>query len=207
METAMQFKEIEHKFIVGEGFDLERFRARLLALGPTRTSEVEVDDTYYVPRDRLGVILRHRYDRELQDLTLKSRSGADPEARTEITLKLEHGAGNQQRAVAELLGALLGAGSAARPGASGIAWHGSLHKRLHVFYFPDCEVVHYVATAGERTVRCVEFEARGATDLDTARATLKRYEELTGFAEQPRSKRSLFDLLLRAQIPDGLIAD
>lgn len=199
----MEFKEIEHKFIVGEGFDLERFRAQLVALGPTRISEVEVDDTYYVPRERPGVILRHRYDRELQDLTLKSRSGADPEARTEITLKLEHGTGSQQRAVAEFLDALLGTGSRA----GGIAWQGSLHKSLHAFYFPDCEVVHYVATAGDRTVRCVEFEARGAADLDAARATLKRYEEQTGFAGQPRSKRSLFDLLLRPQIPDARVAD
>lgn len=199
----MEFKEIEHKFIVGEDFDLERFRARLVALRPTRTSEVEVDDTYYVPRERPGVILRHRYDRELQDLTLKSRSNSDPEARTEITLKLDHGTGNQQRAVAELLRALLGAG----PGAGGIAWQGSLHKRLNAFYFPDCEVVHYVATASERTVRCVEFEARGATDLDAARALLRRYEEQTGFADQPRSKQSLFDLLLRPQIPAGLLPD
>lgn len=197
MRAPMRFKEVEHKFLVDEvfdGFSLEGFRARVLGLGPERSSQVEVADTYYVPRHRPGVILRHRFDAELQDLTLKSRDGGDTESRTEVTLKLEHAAGDQQAGVRALLDALLGA--------DGVLWQGALHKRLQAFYFPDCEIVYYEARSegAEAVVRCVEFEARGAQDLDEALRTLGRYEEQTGFAGRPRSKRSLFDLLLAPQM-------
>jgi hypothetical protein len=208
MSQPMRFKEVEHKFLVDEDFDLKGFRERVLGLHPERTSQVEVDDTYYVPRHRPGVILRHRFDAELQDLTLKSRDGGDTESRTEVTLKLEHAAGDQQAGVRALLDALLGP--------DGVLWQGALHKSLHAFYFPDCEIVFYEARPArsgkqpegqpegqpaaqgnkQEVVRCVEFEARGARDLDEALRTLERYEERTGFSGRPRSKRSLFDLLL-----------
>lgn len=194
MSQPMRFKEVEHKFLVDEGFDLAGFRARVLGLGPERTSQVEVADTYYVPRHRPGVVLRHRFDAELQDLTLKSRDGGDTESRTEVTLKLEQAAGDQQPGVRALLDALLGA--------DGVLWQGALHKRLQAFYFPDCEIVYYEARpeGAEAGVRCVEFEARGAHDLGEALRILGRYEEQTGFAGRPRSKRSLFDLLLAPQM-------
>ena len=85
---------------------------------------------------------------------------------------------------------------------------GSLQKRLWAFYFDDCEIVYYEARpSGDgdgdgngSVLRCVEFEARGARDLDEALRILARYEERTGFAGRPRSKRSLFDLLLAPQM-------
>ncbi|MFO0574327.1 MAG: CYTH domain-containing protein [Polyangia bacterium] len=200
MSQPMRFKEVEHKFLVDEDFDQAGFRERVLGLGPERTSRVEVADTYYVPRHRPGVILRHRFDAELQDLTLKSRDGGDTESRTEVTLKLEQAAGDQQAGVRALLDALLGA--------DGVLWQGALHKRLQAFYFPDCEIVYYEARTdrtgeprgADAVVRCVEFEARGARDLDEALRILERYEQRTGFAGRPRSKRSLFDLLLAPQM-------
>ena len=200
MSQPMRFKEVEHKFLVDEDFDQAGFCERVLGLGPERVGQVEVADTYYVPRHRPGVILRHRFDAELQDLTLKSRDGGDTESRTEVTLKLEQAAGDQQPGVRALLDALLGA--------DGVLWQGALHKRLQSFYFPDCEIVYYEARpSGDgdgdgngSVLRCVEFEARGARDLDEALRILARYEERTGFAGRPRSKRSLFDLLLAPQM-------
>ena len=44
----LRFKEIEHKFVVDEQFDLARFRRQLAALGPARTSTVAVRDRYFL---------------------------------------------------------------------------------------------------------------------------------------------------------------
>ena len=43
-----RFKEIEHKYVVGDAFDLPRFRDTLAALGPHRTSAIRVRDCYYL---------------------------------------------------------------------------------------------------------------------------------------------------------------
>jgi len=70
----IQFKEIEHKFDVGDGFDLDRFRQDLATLGPARTRAIQVRDRYYLTEAGLErrFLLRHRFDTDLQQLTLKS---------------------------------------------------------------------------------------------------------------------------------------
>ena len=180
----LRFKEIEHKYVVDEHFDVQRFRDVLATLNPTRTNRVRVHDRYFLTeggRDRHFVI-RHRYDPELHHLTLKTLE-ADPEVRVEVNLDLGHHAGDQRAEVDAFLQGL------------GITWSGSLHKDLEVWYFPDSEVVYYEASTGARSVHCVEFEATRKDSLDAALATVRKYERLTGFDRAARSRQSLLQIL------------
>lgn len=177
--------EIEHKFLVGPAFDADAFARAALALGPARTTQVSVRDTYFVTEHHPGLIFRHRLDVERQELTLKSWRAADSEARLEVNLRLDQAHGDQGDAVAAFLAPF------------GVRWRGALHKEIRVFYFADCEVVYYVARAGERTLRCVEFEALGhGGDVEAARSVLARYEQRLGFGGAERARASLFDLML-----------
>lgn len=180
----MRFTEIEHKFVLGDAFDLAAFRRTVVALGPQRQQSLRVRDRYFVTADGRArrYLLRHRFDRELHQLTIKSLS-SDPEVRDEISLDLGHHAGDQAAEVAAFVGRM------------GVTWHGELQKDLDVWYFPDCEVVHYVAASGDREVRCVEFEAIRPATLTDALAVIARYERATGFDVSTRSRRSLVDLL------------
>lgn len=180
----LRFKEIEHKFLVDQAFDLQGFGASLEALGPTRTTSLRVLDTYYLTAgSRTGrFVIRHRYDEELHHLTLKTLE-PDTEVRREINIDLGHHAGDQRDQVRAFLEQL------------GVIWCGSLEKDLSVWYFPDVEVVHYRATTDSRAVSCVEFEATSKPSLGAALETIRRYEQATGFDEIDRSHRSLLQIL------------
>ena len=176
------FKEIEHKFLVGEDFDREAFRAALDALKPVRHATLRVRDRYFITESgrARGFVLRHRFDRELHELTLKSIV-SDAEVRDEINLKLQ--AGDQQAQVDAFVAA------------QGVLWQGALWKDLEVWHFHDCEAVFYVATADGRTLRCVEFEATVKPSREEALAIVSRYERATGFADARRTPESLLALL------------
>src|SRR5262245_57719996 len=135
-EMALEFQEIEHKFVVGADFDLEPFREALNAMKPVRHAKLHVRDRYFITEAgrRRGFVLRHRFDRELHELTLKS-VGADAEVRDEINLKLR--AGDQQAEVDAFVAA------------QGLLWQGTLWKDLEVWHFADCEAVYYVATVDD----------------------------------------------------------
>lgn len=184
MPDDLRFIEIEHKFVVGDDFDLARFRAAIERLHPTHTTALRVRDRYFLTEaGRRGrFILRHRYDPELHHLTLKSLT-RDPEVRAEVNLDLGHHTGDQASAVDAFVDRL------------GVTWSGTIHKDLMVWYFPDIEVVHYRASTGARTVECVEFEATRKPSLDAALRTVERYEHATGFGDVPRSRRSLPQIL------------
>jgi len=181
---SLQFQEIEHKFVVGpdDPFDLSAFRAALDALGPGRQTAMRVRDRYFITETGRvrGFIIRHRFDQELHQLTVKSVA-ADAEVRQEINLDLA--SGDQEAQVDAWVGAM------------GIVWQGSLWKDLEVWHFDDCEVVHYVAAAGDASVRCVEFEATSKPSLEVALSVLRRYEAATGFSSLTRTPASLLDLL------------
>jgi hypothetical protein len=183
----LEFLEIEHKFVVGEDFDRDAFRAALDALQPVRHATLHVRDRYFITeagRAR-GFVLRHRCDRELHELTLKSIA-ADAEVRDEINLKLQ--AGDQEAQVDAFVAA------------QGLLWQGALWKDLEVWHFPDCEAVFYAATADARTIRCVEFEATVKPSREAALAIVRRYERATGFGDATRTPESLLALLW----PDAL---
>ncbi|MDB4694705.1 hypothetical protein OAF30_04685 [Flavobacteriales bacterium] len=179
--VALTNIEIEHKFLVGDGFDREGWVVACQALDPDREKQVRVVDTYYIPASEKAWIYRHRYDEEIQQLTVKSRGG-DTEVRTEINLDLS---GNDQAAKVSAFMATLQ-----------IEERHEVVKQIHVFDFPDCEIVHYVASCGSSVVSCVEFEAIGATSVDSALAVLKHYESALGFDPDQRTKINLFDLLV-----------
>ena len=181
---ALQFKEIEHKYIVDEHFDLLRFRQAVEALGPIRTGTVGVEDRYFLTEGGRArrFLMRHRYDAELHHLTIKSLE-ADTEVRVEVNLDLGHQAGQQAPQVDAFMNLL------------GVVWSGTLHKDLEVWYFPDCEVVYYRASTPSRSVRCVEFEARRKDSLEEALATVERFERATGFSGAARSRLSLPQIL------------
>lgn len=180
----MRFTEVEHKFVIDDAFDLPAFRRALEALGPRRHCALQVRDRYFLTGDGRArhYILRHRFDEELHQLTIKSLA-SDPEVRDEINLDLGHHAGDQAAHVDAF---------AAR---MGVTWSGALIKDLDVWHFPDCEVVHYVASTADRVVRCVEFEAIGQASIPQALAVIERYERATGFDHGARSHKSLVDLL------------
>ena len=181
---SLRFKEIEHKYVVDEHFDLPRFRQAVAALGPIRTSTVSVQDRYFLTDGGSArrYLFRHRYDAELHHLTIKTL-GTDTEVRGEINLDLGHHAGSQAPQVDAFMDQL------------GVIWRGTLNKALEVWYFPDCEVVYYQASTASQSVCCVEFEATRKDSLGEALATVERYERAMGFAGASRSRRSLPQLL------------
>jgi hypothetical protein len=176
----LRFKEIEHKYIVDEQFDLPRFRQAVAALGPIRTSAVRVQDRYFLTEGGRArrFLVRHRFDAELHHLAIKTLE-SDTEVRGEVNLDLGHHAGPQAPQVDAFMEQL------------GVIWRGELQKELEAWYFPDCEVVYYEAATPSRSVRCVEFEATRKDSLEAALATVERFERATGFAAAVRSKRSL----------------
>jgi hypothetical protein len=188
----LEFQEIEHKFLVGDDFDRLKFRAALEALHPVRHATLRVRDRYFITESgrARGFVLRHRFDQELHELTLKSIA-QDAEVRDEINLKLQ--AGDQQAQVDAFVAA------------QGLLWQGALWKDLEVWHFHDCEAVYYEATADEHragvqgapamTVRCVEFEATIKPTREEALAIVTRYERATGFADATRTPESLLALL------------
>jgi hypothetical protein len=182
----MRFTEIEHKFVVGEAFDLGPFRRAVEALapGPVRTFTLRVRDRYFLTDHGRAhrYVIRHRYDDQLHHLTVKSLA-PDPEVRDEINLDLGQHAGDQA-AVVDACVARLGA-----------TWQGDVVKDIEVWEFADCEVVHYTASGGGRVVHCVEFEAKHAATVEEAVAVIGRYERKTGFGDATRSMASLVDLL------------
>lgn len=180
----LRFAEIEHKFVVDDRFDLGRFGASLETMHPTRTTSLQVLDTYYLLRGSLTgrFVIRHRFDEELHHLTVKTLE-ADTEVRREINIDLGHHAGDQRAQIDAFLEQV------------GVEWRGALQKDLMVWYFPDVEVVHYTATTDARSVRCVEFEATRKPSLTEALEILRRYEQATGFDETTRSRRSLLQIV------------
>jgi len=182
--AGLRFKEIEHKFIVDEQFDLEAFRRQLAALGPAKTNTITVRDRFFLTEGGLArrILFRHRFDTELHHLTVK-RIEADPEVRVEVNLDLGHHQGNQDAQVDAFLDQL------------GVIWRGTLHKALEVWVFAGCEVVYYEAFTDARTVRCVEFEATAKESLDEALSIVARYERAAGFDGATRSLLSLPQLL------------
>lgn len=186
----MRFKEIEHKFVVDDTFDVDGFARRLEPLGPTRRTALVVRDRYFLTDSGQArrFVLRHRFDSELNQLTIKSVEG-DPEVRDEISLNLGHHAGSQDAEVDAFVGR------------QGVLWSGTLEKDLRVWYFPDCEVVFYTATAAARVVRVVEFEATAKVSIPQSLAILQRYEQATGFDASTRSMDSLVNLLFPGVFP------
>lgn len=180
----LRFAEIEHKYVVDAAFDLSRFQAAVAALGPTKAGTVRVRDRYYLTEggDARRFLVRHRYDEELHQLTIKALE-ADTEIRDEVNLDLGHHAGDQEAQVEAFMHRL------------GVLWSGTLTKALDVWHFDDCEVVYYEASAGSRSVRCVEFEATHKASTATALAIVERYERATGFDAASRSSVSLPQLL------------
>jgi len=186
----MHFTEIEHKFVLDGSFDMATFRQTLARLGPVRTAVLQVRDRYCLTADGQAqhYILRHRFDRELHQLTIKALA-SDPEVRDEINLDLGHHKGDQAAQVDAFTARM------------GVVWRGELLKALEVWYFADCEVVYYEATGGGRTVRCVEFEAVGQASEPDALAVIARYEQATGLDPATRSRQSLVDLLFPGVLP------
>jgi hypothetical protein len=189
MANHRDFLEIEHKFVVEPDFDVAAFRTIATQLAPRGSTELSVVDSYFVSEREPGLVFRHRFDRERQELTCKSQKPSDTEVRREVNLQLDQAAGNQLAAVAAFL----------QPFA--VSGPRSLTKDILVYYFADCEVVYYTAYTEHKRLHCLEFEALHCQSLAQARAILRRYERRFGVQKQRRVKQSLYDLLLGHQPP------
>ena len=181
-DTGTAFLEIEHKFVVDARFDRERFFESCRDLNPEGEKALEVLDTYYVPAQSTDHIYRHRLDKEIQQLTLKSRE-KDNEIRTEINLEL--GVHRSQGDAVSAWMRAVGAG----PGQI-------IEKSIRVFDYADCEIVYYEAAHDGRQVNCVEFEAKHAANEAAGLLILQRYEEKLGFDPLQRAQTNLFDMLI-----------
>jgi len=193
--NSTEHLEIEHKFLVNAGFDLGEFKRRVRALKPSHETEVDVRDVYYVPMSRIPCVLRHRYDHELQQLTMKSIGSKDAEVRTEVNIDLSQAKGDQSTTIRAFLAPFE------------IIWSGGLSKRVTAFHLPRCEVVHYTAVADKDidgaavAVHCVEFEAVGCSSVAEAVEVIRSYESMLGFDAATRTKESLFEMILAPAIP------
>ncbi len=186
----LKYLEIEHKYLVDAAYDLDAFEAMARRLEPAHSNQLKVDDTYYVVQAMPNHVIRHRIDKELQQLTIKS-TGTDNECRTEVNLDLDLKVGNQAAAIEAFLQPL------------NVLWSGNIEKNILVFYFDECEVVHYSARSGDgKTVHCVEFEATKKSSREDALAIISHYETAFGFRPDGRSNHSLFELLFAGSIPD-----
>lgn len=191
--SETKFLEIEHKYLVAKDFNLDLFRSKLAGLGFKKKTQIKVRDTYYLTSCCDDFIYRHRFDEELQHLTVKSLTG-DSELRVEVNLDLGHHCGNQAEAVEAFL----------KPQA--IVWSGSLVKQVEAYYFEDAEIVYYEACAGTKEVNCVEIEAKDQSSIALAKRVLAEYAERLDLDVNTRSERSLFQILLSSQLPDDLSA-
>jgi len=184
----LKFKEIEHKFLVDDSFDLISFKKNINKNILVKDSyRISVVDTYYLIDGIESYIYRHRYDSKSQYLTVKT-FGGDNEERTEVNLALFQGEGDQRDAVDAFMGTL------------GISWSGTIQKDVEVFYSEDCEIVHYLANSDGREVSCVEFESRNAKTKDEAVDVLYKYEEMLGFDSNNRSRLSIFEIFFKKYI-------
>jgi hypothetical protein len=189
---SQKFREIEHKYLVDGSFDLRAFEAVAHRLKPRKSSRLTVTDTYHVVEAMPGHVIRHRIDQELQQLTLKS-TGPDNECRTEVNLDLGLLRGNQAGSVEAFIQPM-------RP-----LWSGSIEKKIYVFYFDECEVVHYSACSGSgKVVHCVEFEALSKDTTEQALSVISRFEAAFGFDPGQRCNQSLFELLFTDDLPEGV---
>lgn len=192
----LKYQEIEHKYLVDAEFDLLAFEATARRLNPEKSSRLKVIDTYYVVEAMPNHVIRHRVDQELQQLTIKS-TGSDNECRTEVNLDLSLRTGNQADAVKAFLEPLR------------VLWSGTIEKNIFVFYFSNCEVVHYSArsieaSGVEKAIHCVEFEAIKKVSREESLATISRFEASFGFQHAERCHHSLFELLFGSQLPDDV---
>lgn len=186
--TKKQFLEIEHKFLLEKKFPYSAYVKKLRQLKPHSEKKLKVTDTYFEFPANKKVVVRHRLDKEQEQLTIKDKS-KDNEVRREINIELPKTkkAKHQLDEIKVFLNML------------GLNVKGILEKQIHVFYFPKCEIVFYVAL--ERTkkkkVRCMEFEAHGYSSQREALAIIEKYEILLNFKERKRCKDSLYDLLIK----------
>ncbi len=178
-----RFLEIEHKFLVDQDFDPSAFFRKVREFGPESDYETSVEDTYYLVRRLPNYVFRHRCDKFIQQLTLKSLAG-DNEARTEVNLDLGHHKGNQGIAAKAFLEPL------------GILWSGILLKNVQVFYFPDAEVVYYEARFQDRLQKCIEVEVRKPPSMAHAKGVLSSWESALSLDSNRRSRLSILELLV-----------
>jgi hypothetical protein len=176
-----RFKEYEHKYLLNGNESIDSIFESLRSVDGGTEKSLDVTDTYLFDKNKPEFVYRHRKDREIQQLTVKS-FGGDARERTEINLKLL----NESTQIEAVLSFMQTIGDFSTT---------CIHKSIRVIDFPDCECVYYRASNGTKTVHCFEFEALGAQNLDDAIGIISKYESLAGFLPDSRCHQSLFELL------------
>lgn len=179
--SNLTFKEFEHKYILSPDVDVDSIFDKLRMVPGGVEKSLEVHDHYYYNHQNPDFVYRHRKDREIQQLTVKSYGG-DARERLEINLDLLNDT-SQSHAIESFFDTL------------GTFERRIIEKSIRVIDFPDCECVYYSATNGQMTVHCFEFEALGVDNMDEAVGIMSKYEHLAGFDPAFRCHDSLFDLL------------
>ena len=191
MVQSSSFTEIEHKFLVTSDFDASSFFKKISSLSPAKLEKIRVRDVYYVLNSNAKHVFRHRYDDQIQQLTVKSVE-EDSSVRTEINLPIDQSKGDQSPAVSAFMKVL------------GCKWSAEIAKDIEVAYFPDCEIVFYRAVGKSNAVNCIEFEAVNPKSVADGLRVLSHYEAALGFNSKDRESKSLFELLLPQDAPEDV---
>ena len=177
-----EFLEIEHKFVLTDCQSKSAMLSKLASLEAPQTTEISVQDRYYVLNGVRDRVFRHRLDSEIQQLTMKS-FGKSPEVRSEVNIHLGLSRGDQSAAIGAFLA---GFGEFATI---------EIQKKVWVYYFKTVEIVYYEASCEDRAVRCLEIEARAPKSVDQGLAEIEKYENKIGFAGAAASTQSLLELV------------
>ena len=193
--TATNNLEIEHKYLVDPRlWPKDEFESKLQSFGASRIYTISVEDTYFGFKNLKHHIFRHRFDAEIQQITVKS-AGVANDVRLEINLDLDQKKGSQLTKIQDFFGVF------------GEFWQGKISKQVLVGYFPDCEIVRYDAKMtddrnSDKQVTCIEFEATNYKTESEAFEIIERYANKFGLKSKEREKQSLFELLLYESSPE-----
>ena len=175
-----QFTEIEHKYIVPSNFDWSVLIEAARKIGPEREFSVVVIDHYYRVKSAPDYVYRHRKDKLIEELTIKSLSQVDSRDRFEVNLPVDCGDEGIIRAFLSPLE---------------LFWDGRVKKDVLVFEYKESEIVFYEASSDSKTLRCLEIEAKNFEKKSEAFDRINQIESILGVTNWSREKKSLLQLL------------
>ena len=210
----MQFREIEHKYIIAGEAEARYLHDRLLHLGAQVGPVIESRDLYYRLKNRDDIVLRHRFDKFINQLTLKEIA-KDAEDRLEINLDLvlQSATNNLNESDQEIGRAAAGkdhpvdAGvdrSSSQKGSVsafvsqlGGKLIATIDKKLRVYDLDafECVIYHAENKVSQQAATCFEIEVRDPGRLSLARASLIELAERLHLDPKSRTPLDLLQLL------------
>ncbi|NRA64286.1 MAG: CYTH domain-containing protein [Pseudobacteriovorax sp.] len=182
-EAPTEYLEIEYKYVLDDKDNDGLIRKAISELGPVKTFQVDVEDSYFYSPLTPDYVFRHRFDREIQQLTMKSIT-KDPTVRKEVNIALNQDRGSQLAAVHAFLEPLQ------------VSISATIKKRVWAYYFRDVEIVYYEASRHGCDVSCVEIEAIDPETVQRGKELIELYANKLCLDPEMLSSSALFSLLV-----------